>query len=173
MDVAVGVDSHKSTLEFAALDGAGRHLQTRRFRNDVDGHSDARAWIESLGGRRVIGIECSATFGAALARQLIKAGEDVREVPGNLSFAEANLRSQGKTDTTDAQAIARVVFKETTLPPAKDGTNEDLKLLSDLRERLVKARTGEQNRIQSHLVVLRPGYQIYSAASDTKRTSPR
>jgi hypothetical protein len=94
MDVAIGVDSHKATLEVAALDGLGRPLQGRRFRNDSVGHRALLRWITGFDGRRVISIECSGTFGAALARCLVAAGEDVREVPGNLSFAEANLRSK-------------------------------------------------------------------------------
>jgi transposase len=101
---------------------------------------------------------CSGTFGAALARCLVAAGEDVREVPGNLSFAEANLRSKGKSDPTDAVAIARVVLREPSLPAVKDGTNEGLKLLSDHRDRLIKARTKELSRIHAFMVVLRPGY---------------
>jgi transposase len=158
MDVAIGIDSHKATLEVAALDGLGRPLQGRRFHNDTAGHGALLRWITEFDGRRVVGIECSGTFGAALARCLVAAGEDVREVPGNLSFAEANLRSKGKSDHTDAVAIARVVLRESSLPAVKDGTNEGLKLLSDHRDRLIKARTKELSRIHAFMVILRPGY---------------
>jgi transposase len=158
MDVAIGVDSHKATLEAVALDALGRPLQGRRFRNDIAGHRALLTWITGFGERRVTGIECSGTFGAALAKCLIAAGEDVREVPGNLSFAEANLRSKGKSDPTDAVAIARVVLREPSLPAVKDGTNEGLKLLSDHRDRLIKVRTKELSRIHAFMVVLRPGY---------------
>jgi transposase len=158
MDVAIGVDSHKATLETVALDGMGRPLQGRRFRNDAAGHQALLCWIGGFGGRRVTGIECSGTFGAALAKCLVAAGEDVREVPGNLSFAEANLRSKGKSDPTDAVAIARVVLREPSLPAVKDGANEGLKLLSDYRDRLIGARTKELSRIHAFMVVLRPGY---------------
>jgi transposase len=91
MDVAIGVDSHKATLEVAALDAVGRHLATKRFRNDPRGLDEIVAWVGSFPAKRVVGIECSATFGAALARHLLRSGEDVREVPGNLSHAEAKL----------------------------------------------------------------------------------
>lgn len=159
MDVAIGVDSHKSSLWAEALDGLGRPLSSRRFANTPVGHHEMMAWILSHNGRRVIGIECSGTFGKAVATVLVAAGEDVREVPGNLSFAEANLRGKGKSDPTDAVAIARVVLREPSLPPARNGINEGLKLLSDHRDRLIRARTKELNRIHAFMVVLRPGYQ--------------
>jgi transposase len=158
MDVAIGVDAHKATLEVATLDNVGRPLGARRFGNDAQGHGELIEWVALFEGDRVVGIECSGTFGAALARRLLAVAEDVREVPGNLSFAEANLRSKGKSDPTDALAIARVVLREPNLPAAKDGTNEDLKLLADHRDRLIKARTGELSRIHAFMTVLRPGY---------------
>lgn len=111
MDVAIGVDSHKATLEVAALDSVGKHLATKRFRNDPRGLDEILSWVRSFPATRVIGIECSATFGAALARHLLASGEDVREVPGNLSHAEAKLTGRGKSDPTDAQAIARIVLR--------------------------------------------------------------
>jgi transposase len=135
MDVAIGVDSHKATLEVAALDAVGKHLATKRFRNDPRGLDEILAWVRSFPAKRVVGIECSATFGAALARHLLSSGEDVREVPGNLSHAEAKLTGKGKSDPTDAQAIARIVLRRPSLPPAGDGFNEDLKLLSDQRKK--------------------------------------
>lgn len=158
MDVAIGVDTHKATLEVAVLDAQGRELGGKRFRNDARGHLELRSWIDTFAERRVVGIECSGTFGAALARHLLAAGEDVREVPGNLSFSEANLRSKGKSDPTDALAIARVVLREPILPSAKDGTNEGLKLLSDHRDRLIRVRTAGLNRIHAFMTVLQPGY---------------
>jgi transposase len=137
----------------------GKALGGRRVSNDPGGHRRLHSWIASFGERRVVGIECSGTFGAALARQPLAAGEDVREVPGNLSCAEANLGSRGKSDPTDALAIARVVLREPALPAAGNGTNEDLKLLSDHRDRLIKARTAELSHIHAFMTVLRPGYQ--------------
>jgi hypothetical protein len=47
----------------------------------MNGATKLREWITIQGGARTIGIECSATFGAGLARLLLAAGEDVREVP--------------------------------------------------------------------------------------------
>lgn len=159
MDVAIGVDSHKATLEAAALDGVGRPVAKRRFSNDPRGHRQLHTWAVGLGDDRVVGIECSGTYGAALARHLLELEEDVREVPGNLSHAETRSRNKGKSDAIDAEAVARVVLREQALPKAKDGTNEDLKLLSDHRDRLIKARTAELSRIHAFMTLQRPGYQ--------------
>jgi transposase len=170
MDVAIGVDSHKATLEVTALDAVGKHVATKRFRNDPGGLDEILAWVRSFPVKRVVGIECSATFGAALARYLLRSGEDVREVPGNLSHAEAKLTGTGKSDPTDADAIARIVLRRPSLPPAGDGFNEDLKLLSDQRSRLVRARTAELGRIHSFMTVLRPGYQTSLGALKHDKT---
>lgn len=37
MDVAIGVDSHKSSLEVGALDSYGRTAATKKFRNNAIG----------------------------------------------------------------------------------------------------------------------------------------
>jgi transposase len=58
-----------------------------------------------------------------------------------------------------ARRIARIVLRRPSLPPAGDGINEDLKLLSNQRNRLVRARTVELGRIHSFMTVLRPEYQ--------------
>jgi transposase len=79
--VAIGVDSHKSSLAVGALDDVGRVVGTREFANDERGHARLLDWVKSYGGDRVIGIEGSGNFGAALARKLIAENEDVRSFP--------------------------------------------------------------------------------------------
>lgn len=157
--MAIGVDSHKKTLEAAALDGQGRRLECRRFANTPTGHQEFLEWAHAFSTSRVIGIEGSTTYGTALARLLLAAGDDVREVPPNLTFREAYVAGKGKSDPIDAIAIARVVLREEMLPPAKTGVNEGLKLLSDQRDRLVRARSAELGRIHGFMVIVKPGYE--------------
>lgn len=161
MNVAIGVDSHKTTLAAAAVDVVGRQLDTRVFRNDPAGHQEAFNWIVQLGPARVVGIECSGSFGAAFAWFLLDRGEDVREVPSGRTFRERNRkRSDGKSDPVDALAIARVVARERHLPiPKRAGVMVDLKLLNEHRDQLIRARTRLANRAHRGLVILRPGYQ--------------
>jgi transposase len=113
------------------------------------------------GCERRIGIECSGSFGAALARVLLEAGEDVREVPAALAHRERKREhAKGKSDPSDAVAIARVVAREEHLPsPARSCVLTDLKLLSDYRYQLVCNRTKIANRIHKELVILHPGYE--------------
>jgi transposase len=85
----------------------------------------------------------------------------VHEVPATLTFKERRRKgSQGKSDTVDAVAIARIVARGEGLPsPRRARALTDLKLLSDHRDQLVSTRTQFANRVHRDLVVLRPGYQ--------------
>lgn len=161
MDVAIGVDAHKETLAAAAVDDVGRMIAEAEFRNDGKGHKQFLAWVRGQAVERRIGIEGSGSFGAGLARMLLEAGEDVREVPTSLTYRERRREStHGKSDPIDALAIARVVMRDLTLgSPARVQKLADLKLLCDYREQLVRTRTRLANRAHSELLVLRPGYQ--------------
>ena len=114
------------------------------------------------GTDRVIGIAGSGNYGADLARRLLEIGEDVREVPAFLSHRERKKNpSRGKSDVNDAVAIARVVVARGygLSSPRRTETLQDLKLLSDHRDQLVRARTQLINRTHKNLVVSHPGYE--------------
>jgi hypothetical protein len=57
MGVAIGVDSHKSSLAVGVLDEMGRTMGIREFANDRAGHDSLIDWIDHCGPTRVIGIE--------------------------------------------------------------------------------------------------------------------
>lgn len=158
----VGVDTHKDTLAACCVDAAGRQLDQRTVSNDSDGHDQLLAWaVGACGGPPArIGIEGSANFGASLTRALRSASIDVREVPAKLTGRErTRLRRPGKTDPTDALAIARITARDSDQPPARrQGEHEDLKVLVDAREELVVTRTAEANRLHADLAILLPGY---------------
>jgi transposase len=59
MSVAIGIDSHKSSLAAGVLDDIGRVVGTREFANDEGGHRSLLEWIESNGDDRVVGLEGS------------------------------------------------------------------------------------------------------------------
>ena len=155
------MDSHKATLAAAVVDEVGRELGAGSFANDKAGHKRALEWIGSWGDGRVVGIECSGTYGAALAWFLMDRGEDVREVPAVRTFRERRRRgSAGKSDPVDAVAIARVVAREKDLPvPKAAGVAVDLRLLNGHRDQLFRLRTQLANRCHRDLVILQPGYQ--------------
>jgi hypothetical protein len=102
MGVAVGVDSHKSSLAVAVLDELGRLVGSREFSNDDGGHGALLEWIRGHDDNRVIGIEGTGNFGAALACRLIEANEDAREVPlscpiGNVGSTHRGVNQISKT----------------------------------------------------------------------------
>lgn len=161
MAVAIGIDSHKSTLAVAAVDDLGRQLAVRQFPNHASGHRALLAWVKATGETRAIGIEGSGSYGACLARLLMSDGEVVSEIPTSLAHRERRRgASKGKCDTADAVAIARVVARGEGLSSARRGELwEEMKLLSDHRDQLKRLRTQTTNRIHKDLVVLCPGYE--------------
>jgi len=148
MGVVIGIDSHKSSLAVAVLDELGRAVEVREFGNDPQEHENLRSWIREQGSDRVIGVEGSGNYGAGLTRHLLESGKDVREVPAFLSHRERKKSpSRGKSDAQDAVAIARVVARGDGLSsPQRTESLQDLKLLSDHRDQLVRARTQLINR---------------------------
>jgi transposase len=87
-------------------------------------------------------------------------------VPCALTVRERRrLRRPGKSDPTDALAIARITAREHDLPPARHaGQAEDLKVLSDYRDELVAQRTAEANRLHADLAIVCPGYARHCRA---------
>jgi transposase len=160
VEVAIGIDPAKGSLAVAAVDPLGRVLDAREFSNDPRGHRALLGWARERGPDRVIGIECSLSYGASLSRLLLQAGEDVREVPTTLTFRQRRRRgSQGKSDLVDSVAIARIVASGEALPSAhRVQVLTDLRALVDYRDQLVRAKTQVSNRAHADLVNIRPGY---------------
>jgi len=158
---AIGIDSHKATLAACAIDELGAPVDERTFANNPAGHRDLAAWVRRLAPAGVVGVEGSASYGAAAARFLLAEELAVREVPPQLSRRErSRTRRAGKSDPGDALAIARVTARETNLPPVRvaDRTSEN-RLLMEAREDVVAEATRVRNRLHADLVVLIPGYQ--------------
>ena len=161
-----GVDSHKDSLAACLVDQTGAQLAAATFPNTPDGHGDLLAWVGRSGQLTRAGVEGAANLGAGLARLLHDQGLDVREVPCALTVRERRrLRRPGKSDPTDALAIARITAREHDLPPARHaGQAEDLKVLSDYRDELVAQRTAEANRLHADLAIVCPGYARHCRA---------
>lgn len=157
----MGIDTHKESFDVGVVDEKASEVAFGSFRNDPEGLIEARRWIQGHEGERIIGIECSGSYGAPIARALIEAGEEVKEVPPMLAHRERRKApSKGKSDRVDAFAIARVVARGDGLSqPRIGGVNEELKLLVDERKTLVRAKTQLANQTHSDLVVMTPGYQ--------------
>ncbi|MGH2776684.1 MAG: IS110 family transposase [Actinomycetota bacterium] len=118
MGVAIGVDSHKSSLAVGALNEVGHLEEVREFTNDRRGHESVLTWIQQHGSERVVGIEGSGSYGAGLVRRLLEAGEDVRAyfLPSDGRACRASglwifSASSGRWPTPDSLAPA------TSTPP--------------------------------------------------------
>lgn len=112
MEVKLGVDPHKDSIELAACDQLGQKLSSAEFLNTEDGNCEALDWIQGFEGELIIGVECFGSYGAVLTRKLVDAGLEVGEAPALLTHGERKRRpSQGKSDRADALAIARSVAR--------------------------------------------------------------
>jgi len=158
--VFCGVDSHKDTLAACLVDQTGRRLAEASVPNTPAGYRRLAGWLAELGPVTRVGVEGTANLGAALASFLYDQGVEVCGVPGALTVRERRrLRRPGKSDPTDALAIARITARDSDLPPARQpGPATDLKVLSDYRDQLLVWRNAEANRLHADRAILCPGY---------------
>jgi transposase len=96
-------------------------------------------------------VECTGSYGAALARYLRAAGVEVIEVN---QPDKATRRQRGKTDTLDAEAAARAVLSGRASGSAKagDGPVEMLRMFKLAKDSAVKAHTQAINQLKAVLV---------------------
>lgn len=66
----IGIDTHKASLAACLVDGLGQALEERTFGNHPAGHAELLAWAGAVAPEALVGIEGSATFGAAAGRYL-------------------------------------------------------------------------------------------------------
>jgi transposase len=171
MDVVVGIDSHKSSLGVTAIDELGRPRASQEFPNSPKGHRSALNWITSAGDVEVVGVEGSGHYGAGITRMLVARGLEVKEVPPFLTARERKRTpARGKSDIGDATAIARVAQRgESLSEPTRAGAYEDLALMVNHRDQLLRARTRVANRTHSLLARIAPGYETRVARLNSAR----
>ena len=127
-----GVDTHRDVHVAAVVDTAGRVLASSPFRADAAGYEQLRDWLGSHGNLARVGVEGTGSYGAGLARHLMRVGVEVVEV----NRPNRQLRRRyGKTDTTDAQAAARAALngQASGVPKSSDGPVEGIRMLSVAR----------------------------------------
>ncbi|TDE18812.1 IS110 family transposase [Nonomuraea mesophila] len=154
--VVLGVDTHKDVHVAAVLTEMGSVLGSSGFPTGSDGYAQLLAWARSFGVLRRAGVECTGSYGAALARVLAAEGVEVFEVS---QPDKAARRRRGKSDEVDAEAAARAVLsgRATAIAKSGDGPVEMVRLLRRTKESAVKARTQAINQLRAALVVADPG----------------
>ena len=143
-----GVDTHKGSHTLALLDALGRRLGAREFPADAAGVAELVAAAGAAGVPA--GVEGARSYGAGVADALEAAGHEVYEVVGP---GRARPRG-GKSDAVDAYLAAEAVAAGRGLARKRlDGAAGELRLLSGLRDLLVRRCADQANWARSALVL--------------------
>jgi transposase len=180
MPVLIGVDPHKHSHTTAVLDQHGTLLDQQRFPATRDGHRALRRWAARW-PQRHWAVEGAGGVGRILAQQLVAQGEQVTDVPAKLA---ARVRALSpchgrKADAGDAISIAHAALHASGLHQVSAEDHPTvLRLLSDRRDDLVRARTQTLNRLHQLLAELHPAgagrnLTAPTAAALLRRIRPR
>lgn len=156
MRIVAGVDCHKASHTVAFLNGVGQVIGRLSVDTTADGYEAALAEGARLGCTEW-GLEGAGCYGYAFAVFALARGATVLEVPGAYTKRHRRHASRrGKSDATDAQAIAEVVLREPGRLPHFElaVVQRALRLRYDQRDRLVRERTRAANRLRSAAVLL-------------------
>ncbi|ONH58903.1 IS110 family transposase [Frankia sp. CcI49] len=153
--LVLGVDTHKDIHVAAVLTTLGAALASEQFPATATGYQHLLDWARTFGQVSRAGVEGTGSYGAGLTRFLQSAGVEVTEVNRP---DRAARRSQGKTDTVDAEAAARSVLagRAQAVPKSADGPVEGMRVLRVAKESAVKARTQALNQLKAILVAADP-----------------
>jgi transposase len=154
-EIILGVDTHKDLHAAAVITSLGALRETKTFPASAAGYQALLSWAGTFGVLRRAGVECTGSYGAALARHLRAAGIEVIEVN---QPDKAARRRRGKTDSLDAEAAARAVLSGRASGSAKagDGPVEMLRMFKLAKSSAVKARTQTINQLKAVLIAADP-----------------
>ena len=113
MNVIVGVDPHKKSVTFEAIDEQAHKVATGRFGTATRDYKTMLRYVRRQWPHHRWAIEGAQGVGRPLAQRLLADGETVIDVPAKLAarvrvFDTGNAR---KTDATDAHAIAAAALR--------------------------------------------------------------
>ncbi|MDP9382687.1 MAG: IS110 family transposase [Chloroflexota bacterium] len=159
----IGVDTHKRSHVLVAIDEQGQACGSRKIANTPEGWAAALEWGRGWERGRIWGVENSGSLGKGLAQFLLEQGEEeVREiVPHRTAQYRKRARTQDKTDTADALAMARLLRAESEYLPRvhADDVSTELRVLSEHRDNLVDDRTRLINRLHAQMLQIDPSYR--------------
>ena len=166
--VVVGIDVAKANVDCAVL---GAELATRRFANDVDGHSALAAALQPLGVALVV-MEATGGYESALACALQAAGFAVAVVnPKQARDFAKGMGRLAKTDRIDAQALAELaatLVRRSDLArfirPLPNAQQQELAALVTRRRQLLTMLGSERLRLQLATTKVRPSIEALIAA---------
>ena len=130
MDVAIGVDSHKSSLAVAALDELGRVVGAREFPNDARGHDALLRW-----GKAQVATASSASRAPASDRRRRERLRSARVLTHRERKSAHPPRASPIPRMPSPFSVARVAARsEGRSSPQRSDVYVDLELLSDHRD---------------------------------------
>jgi transposase len=153
VDAVVGGDTHRDTHALEMITSTGVVIGTATISNDELGFAAAVSWIaeHAPGGRIVVGLEGTRSYGIGLSRAISAAGLTVVEV----ERPRRAQRRRGKSDPIDAHLAAMHLLglPAGRLPtPRSDGDREALRILLGARREITTTRTGQINRLRALLL---------------------
>jgi transposase len=150
-EVVLGVDTHKDAHVAAVLTAMGVLLATSSFPATAAGYRQLLTWARGSGPVHRAGVECTGSYGAALARYLHAEGVAVIEVNRG---DRGERRRRGKTDTLDAEAAARAVLsgRATAIAKSADGQVEMMRMFKLAKASAIKSRSQAINQLKAVLI---------------------
>lgn len=154
-EVVLGVDTHKDLHVAAVITSLGALLDSQAFAATRAGYEQLLTWARRFGPLQRAGVECTGSYGAALARHLRAEGVQVIEVN---QPDKATRRRRGKTDAIDAETAARAVLsgRASGSMKAGDGPVEMLRMFKLAKASAIKARTQTINQLKAVLIAADP-----------------
>jgi len=157
--VLIGIDPHKATHTAVVVDDNERELARMKVRADRGQVAALLEFADEYRPRRWA-IESAGGLGFLLAQQLVRAGEDVVDVPATLA-ARVRLLGSGrgsKSDPNDALSTAIAALRD---PHLRTVMVEDhamvLRLLADRHQDLTSLRTQAVCRLHALIAAMTPG----------------
>ncbi len=154
-EVVLGVDTHKEVHAAAVITVLGTLLGSAVFPATAAGYRQLADWACTFGTLQRAGVECTGSYGAALARHLHGGGVAVIEVN---QPDKATRRRRGQTDAIDAEAAAQAVLsgRATSAAKASDGPVEMIRMFKLAKASAIKARTQAIYQLKAVLVTADP-----------------
>lgn len=156
----VGIDPHKRTLTAVVVDARGGVLAAEHFRVSGEGHRALVAWARQFGPIARWGVENASGWGRHTAVFLAGRSQDVRDVCPNRTARADRARQRGKSDSLDAERVAREVLAYPLLPRAfkragaDSGPDEQTELLMLYQRARRLLVTGRQQLLNQADVLL-------------------
>ncbi len=157
--VVIGMDPHKRSVTIEVMTGTEQVLAKQRFDTTSGGFKQlltyAKQWPD-----RLWAVEGCNGIGRHVASRLVRAGEQVVDVPPKLSarLRMFDTRQGRKTDPDDAHAIAMVAVRMNGLRPVVNDEQHDLlRILADRRRALGEDHNRMISQVHQLLLELIPG----------------